>query len=1070
MRFFAKLLTLILTFILGFVTCVATIAGAGYLAYNHLSINFLNKLGVKINTEPYFEEDALVPVNSLTVKEMVAEFQRLRALGDEVTFNALQHRYGLKLSDEISALFPEGVRELPFTTIFGKNGLHAILDTVEVAYVLRLVPKDLFSDPMVHTLENKTLADVVDMDLGYLFEDVDLGYLLGVQYAKNNAGEYELVPADPDKKTLKELIAPIKLGTVLSDAQAGKLDVLEVIDSNLADVTITALTDSLESVKIPTAFGPKTLGEIIEMGDDGKYAVNVEKLTEDVLVGELMGYSLDENDGHWYENNGADGEERKRADAMVEPICGTLLIDLLRPEEGKTVADAIMGSYRDSDTKLGDIMGYVLDAGVWYVDDGKTGDERTEVEAFFAPICNVNLADIIDSSPEKTASDAIMEQFEICGTKLGDMMGYVYDDTDKKWYLDDGTEGEDRTAADSFIAPLCDVMLYELIDHPENKPAEDVIKDKFKESDTRLGDLMGYEKVPNPEYDELAGNSPYIWYDDSKEITGVGATIADYTLDQILDGGIDTDDITEKLTISEVYGLTASEGLPVYLEGSTVDISDEVELDIWYDENNQKSNSIISALAEYKVSELDDKLNELTIANVLDLVEYDGKYYSWEIVEDESGDYIVLTEDTSITAEFADLDLDSLSNGGIEAKIDEIHIGKFLGYTQNEDGEWENEDGVVDGILGIVAGATTETLEDKINKTTIGDIAGYTYVVDSEGNGAWYVEYESETDNVPATGLLATLADLTVPQLSNEEDLRLKVQNVHLYDVLGYTFDEEKGEYYKLVGEERVYAEGVMSSIMGSTVGNVEDDINETTIAKIAGYYYNEDDGKYYTDKDFNNEAHGVLVSLADLKIGALTDDGEVSRRIKNVTIADVFEYKQDPETEKWYSTNADGSLGEEVTGIMAAIAGSQISNISDDINGKEMGLLLGYTYGPKKDNVGNVVVGQYCWYDESGDEVHPLMNKVASTLFSDLGSITNELTVADMILPEDRESGYISLIDETTKLNELPEELNKIFAEKTIGELAVAGIIELDEGTTLNPYIAGLTINELINYSLSNN
>jgi len=1071
---FNRFLSLFLSFLLGFFSFGGLLVGAGYIAYNHLSVDFLEKFGVKIDTEPYFERDAEVSVDALTLKELIAEVERVSALGDEVTFNFLKERYGLKLSDEVSALLPEGARDLPFTTIFGENGLYAILETVEVSYVLQFTPDDLFSDPMVYSIQDKTLADVVDMDLGYLFDEVDLGYLLDVQYVKNGEGEYELVPANPDKKTLQELIAPIKLGAVLADAQAGELDVLEVLDSNLTDVTLGAIADSLDSVEIPTVFGTKTLGEIIVMGEDGKYIIDSEKLTAGVYLGEVLGYVFDEKDGHWYEDDGSEGEARAKADALFEPICSTLLEEFIDPGPGKNVADVIMDSFRREKTKLGTVMGYYLEDSTWYVDDGAVGDARTEVDHFFAPICNVYLADILDADKDRTASDAIMEQFEVCGTKLGDMMGYVYDTADGKWYLDNGKVGDERTSADALFAPLCDIMLYELINHPENKPAGDVFKDKFKESDTRLGDLMGYTKTPNPDYDPLGGTNAYLWYDEAGEITGVGATIADYTIDTVLNGELDTDDIINKLTISEVYGLTKAENVPVYLNGSTVDISDKVSVNLWYNDKNVKANSIISALAHLKVSELDSELDKLLLADVLELVKYDdpsdsapAKYYSWQVVDGTDGKYIVLTEDTSITAEFAGLNLESLSNGGLEARIDEISIGKFLGFTQNADGKWENSDGVVDGILGIVADATTKTLEDKVNQTKIGDISGYVYVKDALGNGAWYVEYNSATDNIPATGLLASLADLSVVDLSNEEVIRGKVQNVKLCDVLGYVADAN-GDYYKLVGGNKIYAEGVMASIMGSTVGNVEAEINNTPISKIAGFYYNENDGKFYTDKDFMYEAHGVLVSFADLTIGHITDDGELSHRIKGITIADVFEYQQDSSTGKWYYTNEDGSRGSEVTGIMGAIADSKISDISTNINNKKTGVLLGYTYGQKKDSSGNLISGEYCWYDSLGVEVHPLMNKVSNTQFSDLDEITKSLTIGDIILPEDRESGYLSLISPDTTLDKLPNELDSIFDTVTIGQLYDAGVIKLEDGVTLNSTISALTINELIHFSIT--
>lgn len=1062
---FSRFISLLLSFLLGFFSFGGILVGAGYIAYNYVSIDFLKKFGLEVETEQYFDKNSDIAIDSLTLKELFAEVQHIYDLRDEVTINFLQERYGLKLGEDLDSLLPEGPRDLPITTILGENGLYAVLETINVQYVIDRYPEDTFSDALVENIKDKTLADVVDMKLGYIFNDVDLGYVLGLEYEKNADGEYELVPEDPDCLSFYELIAPIKLGAVLEDAQNGDLDVLKVIDNNLSDVTLKAVANSLESVELPTIFGPKTLGEIIEIDEEGNYFINSDKITEGVYVGEAMGYVYDETDGLWYEDNGKVGDERTKAEPLFNPICGTLISEFISPGEGRNANDVLMDSFRREGTKLGVVMGYYQDEvdGIWYLDNGAVGDARTEVDHFFAPICNAYLADILDSDAENTASDAIMEQFRICETKLGDMMGYVYDKADGKWYLDDGKTGSERTSADSLFAPLCDIMLYELIDHPDGKPAGDVFKEKYEEQNVMLGDLMGYTKTDDGK-----------WMDGDEVITGIGVTVAEFSVSEILNGELDTDKIINDLTLAEVYGLSQSEKLPVYLEGGSVDISDKVNINLWYNDDEERANAIISALAPYKVSDLEDQLNTLKIADVMDLVSYDDpsdlagvKYYTWDIIDSASGKYIVLNEYDNITAEFADLNLDGLSNGQLEKKIEEIPIGKFLGFTQGADGKWSNSNGVVSGILGIVADATTETLEDKINETTVGDVAGYIYVIpEGQTVGSWYVEYISPTNNKPATGLLASLADLCVKDLSDEELVRQKVQDVKIGDVLGYTYID--GEYYQNIGGNLVLVEGFMSSIAGSTVSNVENEINNIPIAQLAGYHYNGDNGKWYTDKEFNNEAHGVLVAFADLTVGHIADDGELSRRIQSITIADVFEYQQDPVTLKWYYTNDDGSRGAQVKGVMAAIADSKISAIADTINNKDTGDLLGYTYGPKKDAGGNIIPGEYWWYDESGEAVHPLMNKVSGVKFSDLSTITDTLTVGDIILPEDRETGYLSLIDEDTTLNNLPEALNDIFDTMTIRQLYDAGVIKLESGVLLNDAIANRTINELIHFSLT--
>ena len=163
-----------------------------------------------------------------------------------------------------------------------------MLECVEVSYVLKYVPEDVISDPLVHKLKSRTLADVVDMDMGYLFDGIEVGYILGVNYEKNADGEYVMVPADPDKMTIMEILAPIDLGDVLADAQAGKLNVLEVIDENLADVTIAHLVNAFESVELPEALGGKTLGELISVDENGSFYIDIAGVTKGIDIGGLI--------------------------------------------------------------------------------------------------------------------------------------------------------------------------------------------------------------------------------------------------------------------------------------------------------------------------------------------------------------------------------------------------------------------------------------------------------------------------------------------------------------------------------------------------------------------------------------------------------------------------------------------------------------------------------------------------------------------------------------------------------------------------------------------------------------
>jgi hypothetical protein len=77
-------------------------------------------------------------------------------------------------------------------------------------------------------------------------------------------------------------------------------------------------------------------------------------------------------------------------------------------------------------------------------------------------------------------------------------------------------------------------------------------------------------------------------------------------------------------------------------------------------------------------------------------------------------------------------------------------------------------------------------------------------------------------------------------------------------------------------------------------------------------------------------------------------------------------------------------------------------------------------------------------------------MNKIASTPFNEISSITNDLTLAD-ILPESQlNSGFISLIDSETNINNIGTEVNRVFDNTTLYSFIQRGVINIDGNTAV--------------------
>ena len=754
-----------------------------------------------------------------------------------------------------------------------------------------------------------------------------------------------------------------------------------------------------------------------------------------------------------------------------------------------------MDAFKQEETTLGDIMGYYKNGDTWYEDDTL----QTEVDALFAALCDVKLHTLMAPEDGKTASDAIMDAFAQAETTLGDIMGY-YKDGDT-WYVDDGTTGDDRTEADALFAALCGVKLHELMNPGENRTASDVVMDAFEAAETMLGDIMGYEKEINQEYDpnEAATNEnydvdKYTWYSVDEEtgvrtvVSGIGAIVAGYSLVDIMENGLNTDEIMEDLTLAEVFNLEKLENLPVYVynDDQIILIQNPPTIDVWVDGEGAQASAIIGALAGYNVSELDSKIDTIKIGQVIGVVNYDGGYYTWSVEEDGSSKYIILTLDDSVTSEFADVSLEALSNGELETTIERIELGKFLGLTKRE-GVWyeydEETDSYVeaDGIMGIVAGATTSTIEQTIEDTKIGDLAGFKGIQKKDEHGnpvydennelvyVWYEEYygENHDDNVKASGILGGLADLSVSDLTdgNSTALTDAVQKLQVAEVLGYTLNSN-GVWED---SEGVPLSGIMASIAGTEIGQLSSKIDDITIAEILGYKDNGD--FWYIDNNDNNsfdenvdeKVTGILAVVAGSSSSSLKND------IEGATIGDIAGFvpiqKKDEHGNPVYDENnelvyvwyedyygEDSENNKEASGILGALAGLSVSDLTDSdstaltdaVQKVQVAEVLGYTL-----NSNGV------WEDSEGVPLSGIMASIAGTEIGQLSSKIDDITIAEILGYKD--NGDFWYIDNNDN-NSFDENVD----EKVTGILAV---VAGSSSSSLKTDIEGASIGEIAGY-----
>ena len=503
---------------------------------------------------------------------------------------------------------------------------------------------------------------------------------------------------------------------------------------------------------------------------------------------------------------------------------------------------------------------------------------------------------------------------------------------------------------------------------------------------------VGYYAYTNLSHDKAGVNTDMVFDREAAEVQLSSLTIADLVAEiQSLQG------ISDKVTLDMLvlrYGLI---------------IPEEVDSAIPLSARTLPITKLFSEEGLYTV------LDELYIGQLLtfekgELIPGTIDEYVWYqqgTTDEVTGIYTVLVNYTlgdlvkqnfDVNKILADLTISTALNLRAEAYssiyIDEDGVLAPVHDFGSDMKVWVNSDGtMVSSAIGAIAEIPVSELSTSLDGLSVASLLGYVEYSDNfysyelrEANGADIVVLKEQG------GLTAELSDLTVADFSNGK-LDERIHNIEIYTVLGYTYDEETDKYYDQDGEE---VTGPMSIIVGSVIGNVGSDINDMTVGEVCGFtrvdvYGDGSEIKWYTtysevDPSINEEAEGVMVSIADLKISELGDNDTVTSRIETITVADALGYKP--------AENGDGYVdknGDPVTGVMAVIAGTQLMNIQSKVDETMIGELCGFT--AVEDEDGNIT-----WYTTYSEE-DPSLNEEAVGVMAVMADLkVNELKADDKI------------------------------------------------------------------------
>ena len=322
-------------------------------------------------------------------------------------------------------------------------------------------------------------------------------------------------------------------------------------------------------------------------------------------------------------------------------------------------------------------------------------------------------------------------------------------------------------------------------------------------------------------------------------VTGINETLAFISLGDFVSGKVDVTAV--------IGGLHIGEALGYYPE------IDEDGNEVWCDGTTGKPvTGVMGVFAGCTVDDIDTKINDVTIGELLGYYEKDGEWY--QTVDDKE------EKVTGVITVFADCKIDEIGD-----KINDAKVGELLGYYE-KDGVWyqtvDDKEEKVTGIMAVLAPSPISKVGDTINNSSVGQLLGYEQIGDD-----WYKQNEETGEfDEKVTGIMAVLAPSPIDKVGNT------IEESSLGELLGYY--EKDGEWYQTVDGTEEKVTGVMSVIADSPMDEAGNTINNSTVGKLLGYTKG-DDGKWYEYDEIKGEdveVSGFMNAIANEQMNSIGD------------------------------------------------------------------------------------------------------------------------------------------------------------------------------------------------------
>ncbi len=912
-------------------------------------------------------------------------------------------------------------------------------------------------ETLVDFVENKTLDDIIvydsqtgkcKLDVKELAEDVRLGTLMGCEPIKDD-------PADPDRITgwmdgsvemtaLECAVADITLKELMSD----DFEITDAIgDLYLGDVMGYEKEEQLTRAAEPTptyvwyekeldehgqrvpltgldkAIAGIRLGGVIEGEEDV-----ITGAFSDLYLGEIMDYEKGaehtDADGNvtytWYEAK-ADGS-RTALSGMDKAIANILLDDLLNNDE-YDITNAF------SDLYLGEVLGYEKGAEhtdadgkvtyTWYEKELDAHGRKVALSGIDEAMANILLSDLLGGD-DYNVTDAFSDLY------LGEIMGYEKENgaDGPVWYEKELDEHGQRVPLSGIDKAIANILLDDLLNDDEYE-----ISDAF--SDLYLGEVMGYEKGDLKS--EATDDAPaqYVWTEDDERVSGIKEKFSNYLLSVIMDGTADVS--ADDMRLYEVLDMY-KKVYPAY----TADGESLGTHTVWYEDEacTVRAATVFNALAEKTVATLEDDLPDLFIGYTVGMVQVEGDWYeASDVMTRDTADgveeYVELTLAEGIMLSFADLSIDDMSDDElVRGAVNDITLADALNLTKGEngkyydadikaadvtyaDGEYKKDGTVIEPVSGIMeqlAEKPVGSLTEEIDGIYIGDAMGWELIDEEHPRdpASW------RNGGNPVKGVMASFAGLTVKQMSNEAEVQAAVKNVTLADALGYKLGED-GKYY----DGTTPVEGIMAQLADKQVGSLTEEVDKIYIGEVMGWTLideeNPTEPTSWQDAE-SQPAKGIMLSFAGLTVKQISDEAEVQKAVKKVTLADALGYK----------LGADGKYYDEsdnvVTGIMSVLATEKVGDLTTRVDTMYLGEIMGWT--PKWNDPDDHSQGAEYWEDAENHRAEGFMVAFAHLTVKEMTDeeavheVVKTLTLADAMnyTKGENDKYYVEKITDTTK------------------------------------------------------